>query len=219
MKLNRTSTRLLQITMLVLCLVCTVTLFYELNRDYSLFGYPYINGKTVNTSVADYTAKADITPLGHYNIILDRPLFSEDRRAHIYGAGTVSKSAMGNPDVNSGNLDDYLLTAVIITENNRMALLKPKSGKPLKVGVGETIFGWTLTNVEPHEISLNRGSETRTLELQIIKSPNQGIHALSKERQASDRKLSEDGSIEPIHVNESNVPGPIPASPGDVSRN
>ena len=83
MKLNRASTRFLQISMVALCLVFTGYLIYELSRDYILSGYGKGGASALETRIADQTPAMTVRPISDYAVILDRPLFSKDRKPYV----------------------------------------------------------------------------------------------------------------------------------------
>lgn len=214
---KRTSIQLMRMIMLMLSFGFTVVLYYELTRGYSFDAYHEMEEARINSDVSIHRFSAEMKPLGNYNVILERPLFSEERRPNIHISGSLSGSKQN--DVNSGNINDYQLTAVIITENKRIAFIKPNEDKLIKVKIGEEIDGWILVKVEPHEVSLSRGSETRVLELQVIKSPNHDVTTVQREKILPDHNLSSNGSIKTITVNEADVPNPVQETLGDNNRN
>lgn len=175
MKLSPESVKSLQISLGLLCFVFIVTLIYELSRGYTLVGYLEDGEPPHQKPLSEYQGKPDIRPISEYTAIIERPLFSDDRRPYVPPEQPVPMPIADNkPGINPKNTDDYLLTAVIITRDDRIALLQSNRGKAItKLGVGETIAGWTLAAVEPHEVTLTRGSDKKTLALEVIKSPVQ----------------------------------------------
>ena len=171
MKLNRDSTKYLQIIMLALCIVFTGDLIYELNRNYTLSATNEDAVTSIGNTSFNRRKTTPSRPVSDYSVIIERPLFTEDRRPDISAGEPVSTptaDANRNNILNGGN--DHLLSAVIITENNRMALLRSgRDNSYKKLGIGEVIDGWTLASIEAHEITINRGTETRTLKLKEIK--------------------------------------------------
>ena len=209
MKLNPASTRYLQISMVALCLVFTGYLIYELSRDYILSGYGKGGASALETRIADQTPAMTVRPISDYAVILDRPLFSKDRKPYVPVEQSVpTHFTVKNIKDNRNNMDSYLLTAIIITDDKRIALIKSNRGKFFRLGVGEDIGGWTLSRVEPHEVSLTRGSETKTLELQVIKSPNPADNITHLARPSPARNGTRNGSVTPKPANESSVPSP-----------
>jgi len=66
----------------------------------------------------------------------------------------------------------YLLSAIVITKDKRIALIQSDHIKePQKIALGEILDGWTLSNIQPRQVTLERNGEIRKLNLGIISSP------------------------------------------------
>lgn len=112
-----------------------------------------------------------LPPLSDYAAIIERPLFTPDRRTHAGNLPTTqaakTKKPAGLPDPS-----DLVLTAVIITEDTRMAILESDRGKAIhKMAQGESVNGWLLADIQPEAVSLKKGNEVKMLELRIQGSP------------------------------------------------
>ncbi|MBI1733225.1 MAG: hypothetical protein HYR49_10745 [Gammaproteobacteria bacterium] len=112
-------------------------------------------------------------PVQEYAAITERPLFSPDRKAQIATAAPTAGAAQ----LSAGTTDpaEMILTAVVITNERPLAILETARGKGVhKIAVGEAVNGWTLAEIQPEAVVLEKGSEVRTLELRIQGSPAAG---------------------------------------------
>jgi hypothetical protein len=102
---------------------------------------------------------APVGPLSDYLLVSDRPLFTHDRRPFVF----VAEAA---PVARAGPRVEFELTAVIITSATQMALLRSSQTPTVRrLTLHQTIDGWTLAEVAPDSVVLNRGSETVTVPL------------------------------------------------------
>jgi type II secretory pathway component PulC len=86
-------------------------------------------------------------------------LFTHDRRPFIF----VAEAA---PVARAGPRVEFELTAVIITSVTQIALLRSNQTPTVqRVTLNQTIDGWTLAEVAPDSVVLNRGTETVTVPL------------------------------------------------------
>jgi hypothetical protein len=92
--------------------------------------------------------------------IVERPIFSPTRRPPEALPETAT-------EVDAPSLD-VVLEGVVITEAQRLALLRPEAGGPLvRVPEGERILGWAVVAVTPYSVTVRRGEEESTLELRF----------------------------------------------------
>ena len=112
--------------------------------------------------------------LGEYAAIVERPLFAPTRAPY---SGATAAPIVG-PDQKAGvpaDAAEMILTAVLIAQGQRLAILESGRGKSLhKVAVGESVNGWTLMAIEAEAVSLKKGNEVKLLELRIQGSPAPG---------------------------------------------
>jgi hypothetical protein len=87
--------------------------------------------------------------------ILARPLFSLSRRP------PQSKAGGGTDDT---GLADSRLAGIVIEPNHRFAIFAPEGAKLLTVTEGETVSGWRIDSISPHEVSLSGPDGARTLQ-------------------------------------------------------
>lgn len=100
-------------------------------------------------------------PLSAYQLIADKPLFAPDRLPYE----PPIEEAHGSLEPHSEL--EVELSAIVVTEAARLALLKVGTSPELrKIGIGQAVEGWILTDVRPDEIVLQQGSESRTVKLQ-----------------------------------------------------
>lgn len=86
--------------------------------------------------------------------ILDRPLFSPDRRA-------IAVAAANAPDV-AADLNNVQVSGVF-GGSGFGGMIATVDGKLKRVLLGETVNGWTLRNVDATQVTLVRGEETRSI--------------------------------------------------------
>ena len=105
-------------------------------------------------------ASAKATPLPRadnvrsYDVISNRPLFSETRRPPDHAGENA-------PDVDSEVLRHVGLTGVVITPERKTALIySQKSPAMLNLQEGESFEGWRLDKVLQDRIVLSHGGET-----------------------------------------------------------
>jgi hypothetical protein len=171
MRLVPKTARYLQSFLLGLSAILAVYLLVALNRDYVLQGDA--DEPAASVGIAETTANqpSDLPPIEEFAAIVERPLFMMDRKPYVPG---IAETEQPQTPVNQNSLsnEQYLLSAIIISEDKRLALLTKQSDSKLyKLGVGESIDGWTIQDIQTREVSLNRGTESRKLELMVNTSP------------------------------------------------
>jgi hypothetical protein len=116
-----------------------------------------------NTPPRGETAKAatrtepGVPPGGMVAEILGRPLFSSTRRPSLHSSG---------PAADSG-LSDTRLTGIVTEPGHRFAIFAITGGKPLIVTEGDTVGGWHVDNITPHDVSVSGPEGTKTLQPKI----------------------------------------------------
>jgi hypothetical protein len=88
-------------------------------------------------------------------VALARPLFSATRRP---------PQAAGNDSVTSSDLADTRLTGIVTEPDHHVAIFAVNGAKPLRLTEGETVSGWRIESITPHEVSLSGPAGTKTLE-------------------------------------------------------
>ena len=152
--------------LLALCLLCVVATAVEIGRPYKLQTAADADKAAPQAEpVAPDHPPADrrLPPLAEYGAILERPLFLPDRRPYIAPEPVVATPAAA---ARTTSAIRFLLSAVIITPDKRIALIQPEqNGKPRRLARGDEHDGWRLIAIEPRRISLRQGDEIRQLRL------------------------------------------------------
>ena len=101
-----------------------------------------------------------------YQDIIDRPLFMENRQPYVLLAPKTKTN------IKEMKSRQFSLSAVVITSEKNIAILQHAKSKTLQsVALGETIDGWTLTEVHEQHVVLKKGDNIKTLVLEIKGSP------------------------------------------------
>ena len=107
--------------------------------------------------------KKEFPLINTYQDIIDRPLFMEDRQPYISQTPETKKSNIREPKSRQ-----FSLSAVVITSNKSIAILQYANSKTLQhIALGETIDGWTLTEIHAQQVVLKKGDNTQTLVLEV----------------------------------------------------
>jgi hypothetical protein len=100
--------------------------------------------------------------IGGYRDSIERPLFNSERRPE------VQENAAGQVAIQENELSSkWMLTGVVIANENSSAMLKERSGakKSIKLMQGSKVDGWRLDHVSPYEVELSSAGKTIKLEL------------------------------------------------------
>jgi hypothetical protein len=155
-------TRTIQLFLLLLNIGMGVYLFMESKADLS----GSENNIAINFDAKDMISvtgnKKEFPLINIYQDILDRPLFMEDRQPYVLLVPKIETNIKG---INSSQLS---LSAVVITSEKNIAILQYAKSKILqRIALGETIDGWTLTEVHDQHVVLKKGDNIKTLILEI----------------------------------------------------
>jgi len=159
MKLNPAAERRLQQGLLTVAAILAIWTVAEI-----LIGYSPETGAPAAGSVPSTSAVApgsELPPLEDYSAIVERPLFFETRRP--YEAARVAEVA----PVRSEPAPELVLSAVIIADDRRIAIVEAGRNDVHRLVPGESVQGWTLTGIEAQRATFTRGSEILTLELTV----------------------------------------------------
>lgn len=89
--------------------------------------------------------------------ILARPLFSASRRPPVHGDGPAADTTFA----------DTRLAGIVTEPGRRFAIFAPTGTKPLIVREGDTVSGWRVETITPHEVSLSGPGGNKTLQPKI----------------------------------------------------
>lgn len=139
-RLNRTG-------LLALCnLALVLLLVYELAASPAVSPRAAATPRTAPAAAAPAPPTFAMPPIRQYREVLDRPLFSRSRRPNL-GAEDGAEP-----------VTSLTLIGIIISPGNRLALLEYGSPpKLVRVGVGQAIAGWTISQIEPEAVLVRQG--------------------------------------------------------------
>ena len=189
--------RIIQITLFIVCIGLGSMLFMELRAEYSSVDRKPVLGSEDIELLSLPSTNDEFPPITTYQEIVSRPLFTNTRRPNIPEEITVKVDV--SRKIAS---EQYLLSAVVITKNKRIALIQSNRIKePQKVALGEILDGWILSDIQPRQITLERNGEIKKLELEIIPSPklavqNENLKHKSKDREEMRVAVDENGEEE-----------------------
>lgn len=103
-----------------------------------------------------------LPPLGQYAEIVERPLFSEDRRP----SEIAPHEAGPAPDVN------FRLIGVVLTKEKQEALFQlTRRNEIARGGLESWIEGWMIESIEPDRVMLRRGPNATEMVLERSSPP------------------------------------------------
>lgn len=157
---------------------------------------------TANAAASPVTANLrpgfSMRPLDAFSEVIERPLFRPDRRP----APVVVDAAKADGTSRQG----YALLGVVIDDDMRMALLRPKGAKrTLRILEGQQIDGWTVEDVRPDRVVMRRGGVSEEVRLRDLpgrkrlkpaQSSKNETDAPSKESEKADAKAPSEGAPE-----------------------
>jgi len=163
--------------LLTLCTLLTYQL-YALTVGNGSENYSHASiapGKPQAEKYASVDAVLPAGPIGQYTAMVKRPLFHESRKPHVKKKEVVkSKPAPIKKPTPRPEALDVFLSAVVLTEDKRFALLTDTKNKATeKVYLGDTVLGWELTDITARTVTLVKDRETQTLMLEIVGSNGQ----------------------------------------------
>jgi len=163
--------RIIQITLFIVCIGLGSMLFMELRAEYSSVDRKPVLGSEDIELLSLPSTNDEFPPITTYQEIVSRPLFTNTRRPDIPEEITVKVDV--SRKIAS---EQYLLSAVVITKNKRIALIQSNRIKePQKVALGEILDGWILSDIQPRQITLESNGEIKKLKLEIIPSPKLAV--------------------------------------------
>ena len=192
MKLNRTTAKYMQSVMAGMCLIFAVTLWYELTHDYTLQAEQNINdGPAKEVIPGGDSLISKLPSIDEFVAIVERPLFTDNRRPVIVD---VTDTGGSQPNLTTGTTasqDEFLLSGIIITSSEQIALIQKGTDKKIfRMEIGEIIDGWSLVEIHEKEILLTRGNESKKLKLLVKKSPQSGNLQSTRQRRLARQQIN-----------------------------
>ncbi len=101
-------------------------------------------------------------PVKDFSVMAERPLFMDTRRPYIPLPSALQVIAEAVPP------EPMTLLATVLAEGQQIAIIQSqRDNKTQKLAVGEAIAGWTLAEVGPGFVTLQRGNDVRRLDLTV----------------------------------------------------
>ena len=147
------SDRLVIYLLLAGCLIFGALVLIELEPTATDTAAPKEIAKSADTASAMRRQPVRLDEL--LAVALARPLFSSTRRPP---QSAPDDSATGS------DLADMRLTGIVTEPERRIAIFAVNGAKPLRLTEGETVSGWQIESITPHEVSLSGPGGTKTLE-------------------------------------------------------
>ncbi len=127
-------------------------------------------------------------PINDFLEMVARPLFSQERRPPPAAPAEPAATNPVNPTtpVQSGG-QQFLVMGIIITDQEKVALLKPRRGKAevFRVKEGEIVTGWRVTKITPEAVTITKGQRSDRLKLS-----DNVLSAAEKRRLAQQARLA-----------------------------
>ena len=173
-KLNPKASSYFQRLLVVLCGVLLLSIVYELVRPYQFFpAVPStVQDKQPVIETLQFNANRTALSTEAFSEIIDRPLFMANRRPYVAPVSTDAKKRKGLHQTEPDILTLISLSAIVITNEKRIALIEDnRTGKLQQLHLGEMYEGWTLKDVGTYSIAMQKGPDTRSMELVVKPSP------------------------------------------------
>lgn len=107
-------------------------------------------------------------PISKYVEIIERPLFTSDRRPPPPDEQPVAETQQATPQTKP----DVHLLGIVITEGKRQALLQEgRDDKVVYAEPGVTVQGWTVESIEPEQVVLVLGDRREEIDLRTFDVP------------------------------------------------
>lgn len=114
------------------------------------------------------TRRFELPPKSEYAQVTARPLFNEDRRPEQLDETEQPDGEIAAAEEASSELPPVSLTGVIITPEQRIAMLQHNQNREyVTLKVGEPLEGWTLDEVEHRRIVFSAGGRKEVVELEV----------------------------------------------------
>jgi hypothetical protein len=145
--------------LLGLSAVLAATLAFEiLDGPFFEPAAPTLPARAKTAAAPESQPLADRPPISAFDEIVQRPLFAQTRRPPAPKAEV--KIAEDKPEPEA-----FDLVGVVISPNQRMALLRTATNEVLRAGEGQTLGGWEVHDIKPTQVVLQRGDESQVLKI------------------------------------------------------
>ena len=169
-KLNPKASSYFQRLLIVLCGILLLSIVYELVRPYQFFpAVPStVQDKQPMTETPQFNADRTALPTETFSEIIERPLFMDTRRPYVAPVSADAKKHKRPHQTEPDILTLISLSAIVITNEKHIALIEDnRTGKLQQLHQGEMYGGWTLTDVGTNSIAMQKGPDTRNIELVV----------------------------------------------------
>ena len=141
-------------SLLLICLALVVLIYQQLTMAPNSEAFTRSSTeRTVDLPDLPLAPQFAMTAIENYQAVLERPLFSPNRRPPLGMINLVS------------NEFDFDLKGVVIDDNVRTALLRRQAdGQIVRLTKGDGIEGWTLLEVELDFVVIERDGHEEVLE-------------------------------------------------------
>ena len=150
------------------CGLATAYIVLEFTRDFTLESA--LKEATSTQTDNRHIPTAAPTNNDDYEVVTSRPLFNPERRPESI-ATAIDDSVPPATNETPALTGDLNLSAVILTDKQKIALLqKANDSKLYHLSVGESLDGWIIESIDPDQVKLQRGSETKVVKIIMKKS-------------------------------------------------
>ena len=149
--------------LLILCLILSATIFYQL-KYYSNNNFqtsPDLNAAVDDQSIP--AANKALKSIRAYSEIIERPLFSKDRKP----PAILSNNAVNSIDISE--LRDLTLFGVVISNDKRYAIIDNAGEGAEHIKVGHVYKGWDVSEINADSVKF----ESSKGQYELFISPNE----------------------------------------------
>jgi hypothetical protein len=152
----------LGINLLLLCLLGLEGFMVRLAESYAEYqGRSAVKSVLKSPTPEVHFALKDEAEYSHF---VDRPLFNGDRKPRN---GKKKKGGKVKETVAAQDLPPSIaLMGVLLSERQRVAIIKGVDGKPKRFRIKDLVEGWELLGIDPDHITLSNGSRVEDLRIQ-----------------------------------------------------
>lgn len=174
--------------LLILCLILSATIIYQI-RYYSNNDYQ-INTDTVE-SIDEQSSPSEnysLKSIRAYSEIIDRPLFSKDRKPPLVLTTNVASS------IDISEIRNLNLYGVVTSNSGRYAIISEAGDSAERMKVGHVFKGWKVTDVNNDSVIF----ESAKGQYELFISPNESEKSNGLTKSNKNRSNS-DSSVNPLN--------------------